>query len=120
VITSTGVSPAGSPVRYKTELSTARPEPKLGRASDSGGVALQDLAAWVLVALVAQELDAYEDCLLDLVAERSGGGRVVIAGTKASRVDRVAEPEVEALGRGIGVGPTPRTIGGVGNPMSFS
>jgi hypothetical protein len=71
-----------------------------------------------VVALVAQHLDTCQDGLLDLIMGRAGGRVVVLAG-EAGGVDRVAEPEVEPFG-GMGVGPTPRTTGGVWKPMTFS
>ena len=80
----------------------------------------EDAAARVLVALIAQELNAKQDRLFHLVAERLGGSGVVIASAEAAAVDRLAKPEVEAFRSRIGVGPTPRTIGGVGKPINFS
>ena len=57
-------------------------------------------AVRVLVTLVAQELDSAEDGVLDLVAECLRGGGVVIATTEASAVDRLPEPEIQAIAVG--------------------
>jgi len=57
-------------------------------------------AVGVLVTLVAQELDPVREWLLDLVAECLRGGGVVIATTEASAVDRLPEPEIQAIESG--------------------
>ena len=67
-----------------------------------------------------RELDPGQDGLLDLLAERSRSGRVVKATTEAAAVDRLAEPEIQAIESGDWRQSNPRTTGGVGNPMSFS